>query len=52
MVVYTCNPSYTGGRDQEDCSLIGQKHKTLFENKLKAKRQEHGLSGGMLSAKS
>jgi hypothetical protein len=33
-VVHTCNSSYSGGRDQEDCSLKLAQEKTLHKKGL------------------
>jgi hypothetical protein len=45
LVTYTCNPSYSGGRDQEDCGLKpawGIVLKTLF-----LKNPSHKRTGGV-----
>jgi hypothetical protein len=50
-VVHICNPSYSGGRDQEDCGSnpAGQiVHKTLSQKKKKkSQKRANGLVQGV-----
>jgi hypothetical protein len=41
LVIHASNPSYSGGRDQEDCKPGQIFHKTLSQNKTK-KSQKKG----------
>jgi hypothetical protein len=42
-VVYTCNPSYSGGRDQEDCGLKSAQANSSTRPYLKKTLHRKGL---------
>jgi hypothetical protein len=47
-VIHACNPSYSGGRDQEDCGLKSAKQivrETLYRKKSITKKEGRGESG-------
>jgi hypothetical protein len=43
LVVHTCNPSYSGGRDQEDCNLKPAWVNSLRGPILKNSSQKNGV---------
>jgi hypothetical protein len=52
MVVHTCNPTYSSSRDKRIVvqGQPRQKHKTLYENQTKTKKDwECGSSGRVLA---
>jgi hypothetical protein len=47
LVAYTCNPSYSGGRAQEDCGLKSALANSLWDPISKKKKKSHERAGGM-----
>jgi hypothetical protein len=46
-VAHTCNPSYSGGRDQEDCGSKPEQANSLRDPILKKKKSHTKRAGGV-----
>jgi hypothetical protein len=47
LVAHACDPSYSGGREQEDCILGKVVHETLSQKKKKSQKRSGGVAQGV-----